>query len=49
MAQFVIPEILEVPPLSEHGNVLEIAGNFGGVDKLREAIAELQTLLYAAA
>ncbi len=24
-AQFVIPEILEVPPLSEHGNVLEIA------------------------
>jgi type I restriction enzyme R subunit len=48
-AQFVIPEILEVPPLSEHGNVLEIAGKFGGVDKLREAIAELQTLLYAAA
>ena len=47
--QFVIPEILEVPPLSEHGNVLEIAGKFGGVDKLREAIAELQTLLYAAA
>ncbi len=48
-AQFVIPEILEVPPLSEHGNVLEIADKFGGVDKLREAIAELQTLLYAAA
>ena len=47
-AQFVIPEILEVPPLSEHGNVREIAGKFGGVDKLREAIAELQTLLYAA-
>jgi type I restriction enzyme R subunit len=48
-AQFVIPEILEVPPLSEHGNVLEIAGKFGGVDKLREAVVELQTLLYAAA
>ena len=48
-AQFVIPEILEVPPLNEHGNVLEIADKFGGVDKLREAIAELQTLLYAAA
>ncbi len=48
-AQFVIPEILEVPPLSEHGNVLEIADKFGGADKLREAIVELQTLLYAAA
>jgi type I restriction enzyme R subunit len=48
-AQFVIPEILEVPPLSEHGNVIEIADRFGGVDKLREAIVELQTLLYAAA
>ena len=48
-AQFVIPEILEVPPLSEHGNVMEIASTFGGVDKLREAILELQTLLYAAA
>jgi type I restriction enzyme R subunit len=48
-AQFVIPDILKVPPLSEHGNVLEIADKFGGVDKLREAVVELQTLLYAAA
>ena len=47
-AQFVIPEILD-PPLSEHVNVLEIADKSGGVEKLREAIAELQTLLYAAA
>jgi type I restriction enzyme R subunit len=48
-AQFVIPEILEVPPISGHGNVMEIADRFGGPDKLREAIVELQTLLYAAA
>ncbi len=48
-AQFVIPDILKVPPLSEHGNVLEIADKFGGVDKLREAVVELRTLLYAAA
>ncbi len=47
-AQFAIPEILEVPPISEHGNVMEIAEKFGGEEKLREAIAELQTLLYAA-
>lgn len=49
IAQFAIPEVLEVPPISDHGNVIEIANRFGGVDKLREAIAELQTLLYAAA
>ncbi len=49
MAQFKIPEILKVPPISDHGNVLEIAGKFGGPDLLREALAEMQTLLYAAA
>jgi type I restriction enzyme, R subunit len=47
-AQFVIPDVLKVPPISEHGNVLEIAGFFGGPEKLREAINRLQTLLYAA-
>lgn len=48
-AQFAIPDILEVPPISQHGNVIEIATYFGGLDKLRDAIRELQTLLYAAA
>ncbi|HEX3999758.1 MAG TPA: DEAD/DEAH box helicase family protein [Pirellulales bacterium] len=48
-AQFVIPDVLEVPPISEHGNVIEIATRFGGVDQLRKAVIELQTLLYAAA
>jgi type I restriction enzyme R subunit len=47
-AQFVLPDVLEVPPLSQHGNVVEIAGIFGGPDHLRAAVAELQTLLYAA-
>ena len=47
-AQFVIPETLKVPPISEHGNVIEIAGFFGGAEKLRDAVHELQTLLYAA-
>ena len=49
ITQFSIPEILDVPPISEHGNVLDIVSKFGGVDRLREAVAELQTLLYAAA
>ncbi len=48
-AQFIIPDVLEVPPISQHGNVIEIAKRFGGVDELRKAIIQLQTLLYAAA
>jgi type I restriction enzyme R subunit len=47
-AQFVIPDVLKVPPISERGNVIEIAKLFGGPEKLRDAVAELQTLLYAA-
>jgi type I restriction enzyme R subunit len=48
-AQFVIPDVLEVPPISDHGNVIEIAVRFGGVEQLRQAVIQLQTLLYAAA
>jgi type I restriction enzyme R subunit len=47
-AQFVIPDVLKVPPISERGNVIEIARLFGGPEKLREAVNELQALLYAA-
>ncbi len=47
-AQFEIPESLKVPPISEHGNVMEIADMFGGAERLREAVNQLQMLLYAA-
>ncbi len=47
-AQFELPNVLQVPPISEHGNIMEIAAQFGGPEKLREAITKLQTLLYAA-
>ena len=47
-AQFVIPDVLKVPPISERGNVIEIAQLFGGPEKLREAVNQLQALLYAA-
>ena len=47
-AQFVIPDVLKVPPISERGNVIEIARLFGGPEKLRDAVTELQALLYAA-
>ena len=48
-AQFVIPEVLELPPINSHGNVIEIAAKFGDVARLRDAVNQLQSLLYAAA
>jgi type I restriction enzyme R subunit len=47
-AQFQIPDILYVPPISERGTVREIALFFGGAEKLRAAVSQMQTLLYAA-
>lgn len=47
-AQFVLPDVLEVPPISDHGNLVEIATLFGGTDKLVRAVNQLQTFLYAA-
>ena len=47
-AQFVLPDVLQVPPISERGNVIEIAKMFGGSERLRNAVNHLQTLLYAA-
>lgn len=47
-AQIVLPDVLHVPPLSGHGTVREISAAFGGPDKLRQAVTDLQNLLYAA-
>lgn len=47
-AQFVLPDILKVPPISEHGNTMEISELFGGPRKLKKAVEQLQTLIYAA-
>lgn len=46
--QFTLPDVLKVPPISQHGNVNEIVSKFGGTDQLRNAVNQLQTLLYAA-
>lgn len=48
MAQFVLPDALEVPPISSHGNVIEIASLFGGPTNLANTIKQLETLLYVA-
>lgn len=47
-AQFVLPDVLHVPPISTHGTVREISAAFGGTEKLRQAVHDLQNLLYAA-
>ncbi len=47
-AQFVLPDVLHVAPLSKHGTIKEISQAFGGAEQLRKAVQELQTLLYAA-
>lgn len=47
-AQFLMPDVLKVPPVSQHGTVQEITNLFGGADVLRAAVTELQNLLYAA-
>ncbi len=45
-AQFEVPAILNVPPISAHGNVMEIAQKFGGPEQLRSALEKMQNLLY---
>jgi len=44
---FTLPDVLKVPPISQHGNVPEIIEKFGGHKPLREAVDKLQELLYA--
>lgn len=46
-AEFKLPDILKVPPISERGTVSDIATMFHGAEKLRAAVQELQTRLYA--
>lgn len=45
-AQFKMPDVLEIPPFTDWGNVIEIAAKFGGGSDMRESINELQKRLY---
>jgi type I restriction enzyme R subunit len=47
-SQIALPAALELPDIEPRGNPLEIAQLFGGPQQLRDAVTELQTLLYAA-
>jgi len=44
----VLPAVPKVLPISEHGNVNAIIVKSGGADQLRNAVNQLQSLLYAA-
>jgi type I restriction enzyme R subunit len=46
-AQFSLPHVLKVPPISHHGQVGDIIRLFGGAGPLREAVTQLQEHLYA--
>jgi type I restriction enzyme, R subunit len=47
-AQFQMPEILKVPPISQRGTVQDIIRMFGGAEHLRRALQKMQQHLYAA-
>jgi type I restriction enzyme R subunit len=47
-AQFVLPDVLHIPPISDHGKPSEIISHFGSPEILRQAVRDLQNLLYAA-
>ncbi|MBN1220856.1 MAG: DEAD/DEAH box helicase family protein, partial [Anaerolineae bacterium] len=46
LAQFTIPDILKVPPISDRGSLKEIADSFSGPQQLRAAVNTLQQLIY---
>lgn len=46
-AQFLLPDVLKVPPISRHGQVGDIIQLFGGAGPLRDAVNELPEHLYA--
>ena len=45
-AQFLLPDVLRVPPISDHGQPGEIIRLFGGPEQLRQAVNDLQVILY---
>lgn len=46
LEQFKLPDILNIEPISRHGNTLEIMQKFGGAENLKNALQKLQNYLY---
>jgi type I restriction enzyme R subunit len=47
-AQFVLPDVLKIPPISAFGNPSEIAQRFGGPHEMRQAVDAMASLIYTA-
>jgi type I restriction enzyme R subunit len=47
IAQFKLPDVLTLPPISDHGNTMEISAMFGGPVQLRKALRDMQNMIYA--
>lgn len=45
--QLTDTNILKIPPISQHGNLMEISVLFGGAAGLKNSLAEMQELLYS--
>lgn len=45
--QFVLPDVLEIPPISQHGTLADIVEAFGNEERLANAVRSLQTMIYA--
>jgi type I restriction enzyme R subunit len=48
LAQFALPDLLKVPPISTRGNPVEIVRYFQGAERMYQAVDQMQALLYAA-
>jgi type I restriction enzyme R subunit len=48
MAQFALPDLLKVPPISTRGNPVEIVRYFQSAERMYQAVDQMQALLYAA-
>jgi type I restriction enzyme R subunit len=46
--EFRLPDALRVPPLSERGTPAEIVQYFGGFERLKTAVLNLEKLIYIA-
>ena len=46
--QLVLPDVLQIPPISNHGQLGDIINLFGGAEPLRAAVEKLEELVYVA-
>jgi len=47
-AQELKPGVIQVHPISEQGNIMEIVKEFGGADEFKKVLSDIRNLLYAA-